>query len=278
MPIRSPALCWNSPFLRQSHLFRAIVYAVAFYLFMNLIASEKGKPMSTVSLNSRKMAARAGFWSALVMAVIFVLFPVCYVAILQVAGVFVWTDIAAYAAVADGPAAFYRHAAQAMILLFVLVYVVLVNAIHELTPENGRFLTRLSLLFGLGFAVLSGVHYFLQLSIVRLNLGDGTLDGLQHVVQANPYSAVAGVNMLGVGLFFGLSSLCLAPVFRGGRLETVIRFALYANAASCLLGGLAFALDWVVIVFLTVNLGMGAAVLVAAIALMRWFRRQDLVS
>ncbi|MCB8920025.1 MAG: hypothetical protein H6662_00445 [Ardenticatenaceae bacterium] len=214
-----------------------------------------------------KLAARLGFWSAIVIAVIFILFPICYVAILQIGGVFEWTNLADYTTVSHDPTAIYRHAAQAMILLFTLLYVILLSVIYEFLPASKRMWGRTSLLFGLGFAVLSGSHYFMQISTVRLNLTRGTTEGLTQFVQANPAAAIAAINMLGVTLFLGLSSLFIAPVFDNGRIERIIKIAFYGNAISCLLGGVAFIFDWVALIFLTVNLGMGAAVLVAAIAL-----------
>lgn len=223
---------------------------------------------------NNSLAAAIGFWTAVAIAIIFVIFPVFYVAILMTNGVFVWQGLTAYAVTANGPAAPLRHIAQATILLFGPLYVLLINSIYEFLPTPKRMLARASLLFALGFAALSGAHYFLQISTVRLNLLRGTTEGLTQFVQANPTAAIGAINMLGVTLFLGLSSLLIAPVFGNGRYETTIRLAFYANAISCLLGGVAFIFDWVMVIFVTINLGMGFAILVATIALARWFRQQ----
>lgn len=101
----------------------------------------------------------------------------------------------------------------------------------------------------------------------------GETAGLEQAVRANQYSAMSAVNMLGWTLFFGLSSLFIAPVFSGRGLERVIRIAFLLNGACRLLGGVGYALDIVALVFLTINFGMGGAVLAASIALCILFRR-----
>ena len=54
-----------------------------------------------------------------------------------------------------------------------------------------------------------------------------------------------------------------------------IRIAFLANGIICLLGGVGFVANSFVIVFLTMNFGMGAALLVAMIALGVLFRRME---
>jgi hypothetical protein len=81
--------------------------------------------------------------------------------------------------------------------------------------------------------------------------------------------------MLGWTLFFGLSCLFLAPVFSGGGLERLIRFALLANGIIVLLGGIGFVSDLTALVFVTMNLGMGAAVLISTFALTLFFHRLE---
>ena len=91
----------------------------------------------------------------------------------------------------------------------------------------------------------------------------------------NPGAAILAVNMLGWTLFFGLSSLFAGVVFSGSRLEKVIRYAFLLNGIFCLLGGIGFLFEITALVFLTINLGMGASVLVITIALTFLFRRLD---
>ncbi|MFO7538776.1 MAG: hypothetical protein R6X32_12090, partial [Chloroflexota bacterium] len=159
-------------------------------------------------------------------------------------------------------------------LVFVVLYVLLLNSIHELTPADKKIFSRNSLSFGLMFAVLSAAHYFVQITAVRFNLSAGQFEGLVQVLQSNPHSAMSAINMLGVTLFFGLSSLFVAPVFTGRGVEKVIRISFLLNGIFLLLGAVGYLFQWLVLLFVTVNLGMGSAAFVGLVALAVWFRRR----
>jgi len=111
-----------------------------------------------------------------------------------------------------------------------------------------------------------------QLSTVRLSLAAGQTAGLEHMVQANPYAVITAVNMLGWTLFLGLSSLFVAPVFGGDRLQRTICSAFLFNGLFCLAGGVGYVLEITAVVFVTMNLGLGVAVMVAAVGSAMWFR------
>lgn len=220
-----------------------------------------------------QISLKLGFWAAAGGAVTYVIFTVCFVAILAVQPLFVWTNMADFVVYAQGNGRFFQYLAQASMLIFGVFYVATLNSIHEIAPADKKILTRNSLSFGLIFAALIGVNYFVQISAVRFNLTAGQFAGLEQVLQANPFSAMSAINMLGFTLFFGLSSLFVAPVFSGGRLEKVIRAAFLANGVFVLVGGVSYLFQWLVLLFLTINLGMGAAMMVAVVALAIWFRR-----
>lgn len=218
---------------------------------------------------------KLGFWTAVGSAAAFILFTFCFVAILLTSPLFVWTSMADFVTYAQGNGRFFQYLAQASMLLFAVLYVVLLNCIHELAPAEKKILSRNSLSFGSIFAALSSVHYFLQISAVRFYLNRGEFTGLEQVLQANPHSAVSAINMLGITLFFGLSSLFAAPIFASGRLEKVISLVFWANGFSLLLGFVSYLFQWLAVLFVTVNLGMGFAVLAAMIGLALWFRRLE---
>jgi len=220
-------------------------------------------------------SARLGLWSAALIAASFVVFTVCFVAIALRPPLFVWTNLADYAAYAGERSQLFQHLARASMLVFGPLLVVTVICVHDLVPPADRVFVRIAAAFASVFAALTGLHYFLQLTAVRFGVLHGELEGLGQVVQANPYSAVSAVNMLGWTLFLGLASLFLAPVFAGDRLARAVRWALIANGVCCLLGGVGYVLDIVWLVLVTVDFGMGAAVLAASVLMAVWFRRHD---
>ena len=216
-----------------------------------------------------------GFWASVAAASTFVGYTICFAAILSTSPVFAWTSLAdylAYDAIYGGP---FRTAAQVLMIVFALSFVVLANAIQDCAQRERKTLARIGADFGLLFALAVSIHYFAQVSAVRISVREGLTAGLEHFVQANPYSILSAVNMLGWGVFLGLASLFLAPAFPGSGVERVIRWAFLANSIFCLGGGLGYLLELEWLIFVTTTLGMGAAVLTATVALALWFRRHQ---
>lgn len=219
------------------------------------------------------LSIKIGFWAALLSALTFVVFTICFVAIALVSPLFTWTNLADYAAYTQANPQFYKALAQLMMLLFGPLFVLLLSAVHDYAPAGQKILSRSSLALGTIFAALASSGYFIQLSIVRHSVAAGTVEGLELLIQANPNAAITAVIMLGFTLFLGLASLLAAPIFSHGRLEKVIRLAFLANGLFCLLGGVGYVLGLTLVVFLTTNLGMGGAVLALTIGLSLRFRQ-----
>ena len=64
------------------------------------------------------------------------------------------------------------------------------------------------------------------------------MEGLSHLFQLNPDAVFTTVNILAWTVFFGLTSLCLAPLFlaAGGPGAALLGVLLALNGAVCLLG------------------------------------------
>lgn len=229
--------------------------------------------MTIDAVPPNRLTARLGFWSAVLAAATFILFTICFVAVLLNPPLFVWTNFPDYVASAQQNQSIFKSLAQLSMLLFAPLYVIMINSIHETAPTAKKAATRLGLAFGLLFAVLVGGFYFAQLSAVRLSVIKEQWDGLAQIAQANPYGALSALNMLGWTLFFGLSSLFLAPAFLGSRLANVIRWVFVINGLMCLLGGIGYALEITTLVFFTINFGMGGTVTLLTIALAIYFNR-----
>lgn len=220
------------------------------------------------------LSTRIGFWSAFAGAALFLLFTVCFIAIAANPPLFLWTNLADYLDYTRSHSQLFKYLAQLCMLLFGPAFLVLLHVLHEEAPIEKKLLSRIAISFGLGFAVLTGIHYFIQLSIVRQSEWSGTLDGIGQFLQANPHSAILAINMLGWTVFLGLATLFAAPLFPGKGVQKTIRIALLINACCCLLGGVGFVLELVPLVFLTINLGMGGAMTVALVGMMVYYFRK----
>lgn len=224
------------------------------------------------------MALRLGFWSSCLMIVTFTVFTVAFIAIPLSGPLYVWDNMEGYLAYVRSGHTFWQELARWMMLLFGPLVVILFACLEELAQSKRRLPARIALAFAVIFAALTGVNYFIQLTAVRLAIGRNATQGLEQIVQANPISAAAAINVLGWSLFFGLASLFAAPLFVGRGLPTFIRACFLVNGVMCLLGGLGYVLDNAALVFVTLNFGMGGAVLGFAVGLAIHFRRLLAVS
>lgn len=219
------------------------------------------------------LTAQIGFVSAIMAITAIAVYMVCFFAILVVNPITVWSTFDAYLAQQRAYNQSFIYAAQATMLLFPLLYLLMVNCVHDQTPVTQSVLTRAACALALGFAVLAGMHYWVQISAVRLNLNKGTTDGLIQFIQAKPDSALAAINMLGWTVFFGLSQLTLAPAISGRRLNRALRLVLVVNGVNCLLGGVGYLLDNALWVGVTMNLVMGGCMLALSVLFAVHFRR-----
>ena len=178
----------------------------------------------------------------------------------------------------DGNSQFFQHLARLTMLLFGPLFIVMLNSIYEFADDDKKVLARIAIGFGLGFAILTGINYFVQLSVVRQSIANGHVEGLVQVVQANPTSAISGINILGWSLFLGLASLFAGSVFSGSRLEKTIRIMFLLNGIFCILGGVGYVFEMIVLLFLSINFGMGGAVTTITILLSILFKRLEKLS
>ena len=221
------------------------------------------------------LSYKIGFWSAILLALTFIIWIVCFVEIAMTSPLFYWTNLPDYITFFQTNSQTFQNIAKFFMLLFGPIYVVFINSFYDYASDEKKVLVRLSLLFGIAFAVLSSLHYFVQLTSVRLNIEHGQFAGLEHFVQANPNSIMTSIDMLGWTLFLGLSSLFIFPIFTGDRLNKIIRYAFIANGFSCILAGIGYVFQIDLITFLFVNLGVGGAVLTLTIASIKLFKRWE---
>jgi len=220
------------------------------------------------------LSRKIGYWASLSMALIFIIWLFSYIVITLTSPIFYWINFQDYLLYVQNNNQFFQYVAKFFMLLFGPFFVVLLNSFYEVVPDGKKVLVRLGIFFGLAFAILSSLHYFVQLSSVRMNILKGTTDGLEHFVQANPYSISTSIDMLGWTLFLGISSAFMAPAFVGGKIQLTIRYAFMANAVSCLMAGIGYLFRIDIMTFFFINIGVGGSILTMAIASSMLFRNQ----
>ena len=219
-----------------------------------------------------KSIYKIGIASSVTITFIFILWIVCFTGIALTSPLFRWTNLNDYLIFEQNNNQFFQYLAKTAMFLFGPFYVIFIHSFYALSEGETKNSTRLSLLFALAFALLSCIHYFVQLSAVRMNIMKGQTNGLELYLQANPYSIMTAVNMLGWTVFLGLSSLFMVPFFR--KNNKILRITFMVNGISCLLGAVGYLFEIDILTFLTVNLMLGGAVLTQSVISIFWFKRK----
>jgi hypothetical protein len=107
--------------------------------------------------------------------------------------------------------------------------------IHEYSPADKKFFSRLGLLFTMGYAVLIGFNYYMQLTLVKNNLYTDVF------AMDDPQSIMWVIEVLGYG-FMGLATFATAFVFTNGKLENAIRWLFIVNGILGIGGMIGYAL------------------------------------
>lgn len=217
---------------------------------------------------------KTGLWASVLLALSFVAWIVCFTGIALTSPLFIWTNLTDYLLYEQSYSQVFQLTAKFFMLVFAPLYVLMIYGYYHFAAADKRDLVRISLLFALAFAILSSINYFVQLTVVRLNVEAGSVEGLEHFVQANPLSVMTAIAMLGWTLFLGLSSFFIYPVFKGQGVIRVLRYTFLFNGISCMLAGIGYALKIDMLTFFFANIGTGGAILVASICSLILFRRE----
>jgi hypothetical protein len=225
----------------------------------------------------KTISSKLGYYSAWISIACFITWIICFIAIYRSNQDLLWSNLENYIRNVKAFNQTWKYIAQFAMMLFPVFFLVMTNSVHQFSSDTMKPLSRLALCFAAMFALCAGMHYFVQISAVRLSIEKNQLAGLEQFVQANPTSGMAAINMLGWSLFLGLSSLFIAPVLKGSKAAKTARIAFIANGLICITGGVAYVFDNIVIIFLCMNIGMGGALLVAIIALLSVFRSDQIL-
>ena len=120
-------------------------------------------------------------------------------------------------------------------IFLIPVFILLMACIHEYSPADKKFFSRLGLLFTMGYAVLIGFNYYMELTLVRNNLYTDAF------AMDDPQSIMWVIEVLGYG-FMGLATLATAFVFTNGKLENAIRWLFIVNGILGIGGMIGYAL------------------------------------
>ena len=186
---------------------------------------------------SGELARTVARLSLLCMFVAFAAYTVAYVVLLVRHRLPAWTTLAAFQDGKSRPWFRLLTFCQACAFVTPLFFVAFVAALDASAARQYQTLTHIALAAAAGFAVLSSVFYFVQLSLARIDLARPESAALEQLCQLNPAAVFPAVNILGWTLFFAVACLCLGPLLLGGTPGTaVLAVLLLLNGVVCLLG------------------------------------------
>lgn len=230
--------------------------------------------MDYINNKMSSLSIKIGFWSAL-------LFTLSAVAYGASAGIFfsiypmpVWTDIHAYACFMNSSSQKLFSLCQAMAFLAGPLFILLLCSIHDFAQEEKKILTRIGLCLSTIFVTLASMCYFVQFTILPQSIASGQLGGLDQLVELNTLSFMTAMVVLGWGMFFGLTTLFIAPVFCRGKLQKVIKWSLVFTGAFCILDAAGFMFQSTMLSIVSTMI-FNTTMIVACIALCILFKRLE---
>lgn len=118
----------------------------------------------------------------------------------------------------------------------VILFVVLMGAIHYYAPEEKKVFSLLGVAFSIVTATLLGFNYYFMITQAQFSL-------LPEMFQmTNPHSLIWVIEVLGYG-FMGIATLVAAPVFAGGKCEQAVRWLFVTNGVLGIGGIVAYAMN-----------------------------------
>jgi len=223
----------------------------------------------------KNISNKVAFWASIFLLVAFSVWILSFVGIAIQSSFFIWTNMEDYMVHYRSAGHFYQHLAYVFMLLTGPAWLLIIHGYYEISPVSVKALCRISLLFAMGFAILSSLHYFVQLGAVRLNLAADRWDHMEPFIQANPLSVMTSVDMLGWTLFLGISSLFMVPFFTGRDSGKFLKYAFLLNGISCLLAAIGYLFQIDLLTFVCINLLTGGAMVVIAAGSLKLFAAQQ---
>jgi hypothetical protein len=187
----------------------------------------------------------------------FIVWIISFTGIAIQSPLFYWTNIKDCIDYYTSNIQFFQYLAKSFMIVFSLAYMILTIVFHEFTATERKIFAKIAIVFSIMFALVSGIHYFVQISSVRFAMAGNEYSGLEHFLQSKPTSFLSSVNMLGWTLFLGLSSLFTYLGFISKSVTKGLKLGLLINAISCFFGGIGYLFQIDLLTFAFMNLGIG---------------------
>ncbi|HMA10422.1 MAG TPA: hypothetical protein VKO83_00955 [Steroidobacteraceae bacterium] len=173
--------------------------------------------MATVAPSTKAV----GIWSAVLASV----FSIAYV----IAQLFEWAGLLGSGGGAENPSTpLGLVILLTPSLLLGSAFLVLMVAVHQITPPERKVWSHAAVAFATVYAVLVSLNYYVQLAWVMPRLAQGRTAGIEQFLFTPFDSFLYAVDILGYS-FMSLATLFAAPALAGAGLAKIVRIFLVAN-------------------------------------------------
>ena len=218
-------------------------------------------------------SAKIGFFMSIVSLVSFIIYILCFVAILLVCEPFVWTNINGLSFHEANNPVIYKYLGMVCMIIFSCVFVVMVACMFPAKKESKSCVFFVALSFSVAFCICISINYFVQISATRLQLLTGFTAGLEQFTQSFSISAINAINMLGWTLFYSIATFALSFLFDATSLGRKAKFFCLANSAMMLLGMVGYIINSYPILLVTMNMGLGVTSMGVIVTMGLFFRK-----
>lgn len=220
-----------------------------------------------------KIILSTGLWSAIICLTAFIVWIISFTGIAIQSPLFYWTNMEDYNDYINSNSQFFQYLAKSFMIIFSLAYMILTIVFYEFITTERKILAKIAIVFSIMFALVSSIHYFVQISSVRFAIAENEYSGLEHFLQSNPISFLSSVNVLGWTLFLGLSTLFMYLGFISTSGAKGIRLGLLISAISGIFGGIGYLFQIDILTFVCLNLGIGLAFFIITISSIGFINR-----
>lgn len=224
-------------------------------------------------MKNELLSSKIGYGVSIINIFVLIVFTASFILISIVNPIYIWDGLQGFVAYTQANNQTLKYIAQSSMLLFSVFWVILNTLYSPKITEEKKYLFELSKKFGLLFAGLTAINYFIQISTLRTALNNKAFDGLNNIIMSNPNSMILGINMLGWTLFFGLSNFFFAlSLEKNTKPERLLKRFLLIQSLVLILGMFAFIFNVIILTFITMNLFLGLTLFLTSYYLYKNFK------
>lgn len=162
-------------------------------------------------------------------------------------------------------------------MLLMVVFVGVLAALHEQSGSDQQIYSLIALCMGIPATTILVINYYIQFTVMQINLEKDQLDGWALFTQYNPNGIFIALEELGY-ILMSLALLSVAPVFRGSggvvkTLRVLLTLQFVVMVLSLLVISVTFGRERGDIFEITVITLVWVVLLIAGPLLAIWFRR-----